>query len=318
MENSKFKKGIITGLFCAVFVGFEPIVANARPEILDAYFFAATTCLMQGFLFLPLALIERKRIKASLLTDPSKTEEKTRQLNGWKSNKLLLIYIGINFGIAQILFFLGYRLAGAINGSLAQKTTVIFALLFGYLINKEKITKMQVIFSFILLFGLILAITEGSFNLLQFNLGVIVLLITAALWYLAHALTKPVFDRKELTSILLVFLRNMLSGIFLFITYFLFFPIENIMLLFNPIHMLFIVAMGVVYGFALYFWYKSLADLGTSKASVIASPTPIITALLATMLLGEIFSIFHLIGMLIVIGAIVMIVRPQKKAKEKI
>ncbi len=315
MENEKYKKGIIAGIFCALFTGFEPIVANSRPEVLDAWFFAATTCLMQGFLFLPLMLIERKRIKMSIKDEPSIADEEMKRLHGWKNNKILLIYIGINFGISQILFFMGYRLAGAINGSLAQKTTVIFALLFGYLINKEKITKTQLLFSLVLLFGLVLAITQGSFDLLEFNLGVILLLITAALWYLAHALTKPAFDRKELTSIILVFLRNMLSGVLLIITYFIFFPVKNLYLLFNTVHIFFIVAMGVVYGFALYFWYKSLADIGTSKASVVASPTPIVTALLATMILGEIFTIFHLIGMLIVIGSIIMIVLPKNNIK---
>ena len=55
--------------------------------------------------------------------------------------------------------------------------------------------------SIVLFFGVFLAITQGSFNILEFNLGVMFLLITALLWMLAHAITKPILERKELTSI---------------------------------------------------------------------------------------------------------------------
>ena len=309
MLKENYKKGIFFGIFEITLVGLEPIIANSRPDVLDPYFFAATTCLVQAFLFLPLMLIERKKIKSSIEVNSTKPDENTNLLNGWKNNKLLFIYIGFNFGIAQILFFIGYSLAGAINGSITQKSIIIFALLFGFLINKEKISKTQVIFSFVLLFGLILAVTQGSFNLLEFNMGVLILIVMAILWMIAHALTKPIFDKKESTSIFVVFLRSTISGAALISTYFIFYPIENLQLLFNSENQLFILIMGCVYGFALFFWYKVLGYLGTSKGTAVTSPTPIITALFATIILGEVFTIFHLIGSAIVILSIIIIVK---------
>lgn len=304
--------GIIFGIACIFLVGLQPIIANSRPSSLDPFFFAATTCIVEAIIFFPLMIIERRKIKASNKIYNINSEILNSQLNGWKKNKILLIYVGINFGIAQVLFFLGYQIAGAINGSLTQKTTVIFALLFGYLINREKISKIQIIFSFILLFGLILAVTQGSFNLLEFNIGVLLIFITVILWMLAHSLTKPIFDRNEVTPTQIVFIRNFLSGLFLFTTYFVMFPLDNLNLLFDSVNQFFIIAMGVTYGLGLFCWYQVLKRLGTSKATAMTGGTPIITIIFATIILREIFTIFHIIGTLLVILSVLVIVKPRQ------
>ena len=295
-----------------ILVGLQPIIANSRPAELDSYIFAAMTCIIETILFFPILMIERRNFKISKENDPKKSIEIESLLNGWKKHKLFLVYLGINFGVAQILFFLSYQLAGAINGSLAQKTTVIFALLFGYIINKEPIKKSQVLFSLFLLSGLTLAITQGLFNLLEINLGVVLMLITAAIWMLGHAITKKVFDKNEATPIQLVFSRNVLSGIILFSTYFLLFPLENFNLLFKPLNIFYFLTMGAVYSIGLFCWYKVLTYLDVAKASVLGSPTPIITAFFA-IFLGEIFTGFHLIGLFIIIISIYFIVRNKKE-----
>ena len=312
MNNENYVKGIFFGILCIILVGMQPVIANARPLSLDPYFFAATTCIVEAIIFFPLMLIERKRIRLSHKKELITLEEISTLLNGWKNNKILLIYIGINFGIAQVLFFWGYQLAGAINGSLAQKTVVIFGLLFGYLINQEKVSYTQILFSLVLFFGLILAVTAGKFNLLEFNFGVLLIIITAILWMFAHSLTKPVFDRNETTPTQLVFIRNSLSGLFLITTYFIIFPIENLNLIFDSINISFIILMGVAYGLGLFCWYKVLAILGTSKGSAMTSGTPIITIIFAAIILNEVFTIFHIIGTLLVILSILMIVKPRK------
>ena len=317
MQDEKLKQGLFYGIIIVILVGIQPIIANTRPSELDSYIFAAMTCIVEALIFFPVMLIERRNFKSLKKGNPEEDIALDSRLHGWKRHKPLLLYIGINFAVAQILFFVGYELAGSINGALAQKTTVIFGLLFGYLINKEHVDKIQVLFSFILLSGLTLAITEGSFNLLEFNLGVLVLLITTTLWMLAHAFTKPILDKNESTSVQLVFIRNGISGIILFSSYFLFYfliqPVflpEKINLFSKPINILYFLAMGVVYGFDLFCWYKLLELIGVSKGSVIVSPTPIVTAFFA-IFIGEIFTIFHLVGLVIIIVSIYVIVRKK-------
>jgi len=76
--------------------------------------------------------------------------------------------------------------------------------------------------------------------------------------------------------------------------------------------------MGLVYSTGLYFWYKTLSYLDASKATIIVSPTPIITAIFSVFILGEIFTVFHLIGSSIVILSIVLIVREPKKIEKNV
>ncbi|MFX0073308.1 MAG: DMT family transporter [Candidatus Hermodarchaeota archaeon] len=317
MSDKKYVKGISFAIISLFLVSLQPIVAISRPDILDAYIFAAMTCIVETIIFFPLMLYERQKIKNKRELNPSKSDEIDLLLNGWKNNKKTLIYIGINFAIAQILFFIAYELAGAINGSLAQQTSIIFGLLFGFLINHEKISKTQIIFSFVLILGLTIAVTQCNFDLIDINLGVIILMITTMLWMIAHSITKPIFERKEITPIQFSFIRYVLSGVFLISTYFIFYPLTNINLLFDPINLLFFILIGVLYGFDVLFWYKSLENIEMSKVTVIVSPMPILTAFFAFILLGEIFTIYHLIGTLIIIGSIFMIVN-QKNQEDSI
>ena len=74
--------------------------------------------------------------------------------------------------------------------------------------------------------------------------------------------------------------------------------------------------MGCDWGFSLFFWYKTLSYIDIGKAGVINSLTPIITAFFSFLLLGELFTIFHLIGIVIVIISIYMIVREKKEPKK--
>jgi len=211
-------------------------------------------------------------------------------------------------------------LAGAINGSLTQKTSVFFGLIFGVLILKERISKLQIIFSIILFFGLFIAITQGSLTTsydVEVVIGVLLLLFITFLWMLGHTLTKSMFDRNEMTPTQMVFVRNIISGIILITIYLIFFPVENLSVFNDPINIFFFIAMGIVYGSGLFCWYKTLSYLDVSKATIIISPTPIVTSLFASFILGEVFTVFHLIGTLLVISSIIMIVRQKEIPKNK-
>jgi len=312
LENNNLKKGIIFGILGAFLIGLQPVVANARPMILNAFIFAAMTMIVEATLFLPLLIIERKKIRENYTNNSIDIEELNSLLNGYKRNKVILIFVGFSFGFGMFLFFLGYEIAGSINGSLAQKSALIFSLLFGFLILHEKITKKQILFSLLLFFGLLIAVTQGSFNLLEFNAGVLIIILLACLWVFTHTISKPILDRKEATAIQMVCIRNALGGLILIATYFLFFSTEYLFIFSDPMNYFWFITMGIVYGSGLFCWYKTLSYLDISKASILVSPTPIITAIFAVMLLGENFTLFQLIGTCIVMFSIYMIVREMK------
>lgn len=313
--NREYKRGLIYGIIGDIFVGFQPIIANSRPSSLDAHIFAAMTCLIEMLVFLPIVLFEIYKPFKKTNNEFTNQKNFTRVFKNWKKNFWLLIFIGLIFGLNQLLFFVGYGLAGAINGALTQKTTVFFGLIFGYLILKEKVNRIQIIFSITLFLGLIIAITQGSF--ISFNLnkmsGVLILLLITCLWMFGHTVTKPIFNREEATPIQMVFLRNLLSGIILFFTYLLLFPISNLNLLFVTMNQIYFVSMGLVYGFGLFCWYMTLSYLDVSKATMLFSPTPIVTAVFATFLLNEEFTIFHLVGTIIVVISLIVIINHKEQ-----
>ncbi|MFX1276492.1 MAG: DMT family transporter [Promethearchaeota archaeon] len=331
MNDEKNIKGLLFGVVAAILVGFQPIIVSgwkiainlsAYPEnyqIPALYLFSGMTCVFEALVFLPIMLIDRKRIKIDENRNIISNVTADSLLNGWKKNKIILLQVGLTFGIGQILFTSGYFFAGSINGSIAQKSTVIFSLLFGYLIMKERISYLQIIFSLILLFGLIFTVTQGSFNIIEFNIGVLLLLILAFFWMYSHALTKKyLLNPNNSTATQIVFIRNAISSAILVSTFLLFFFTSIPFLLREPINLLYYFLMGLVYGIGLFFWYKTLSYLDASKATILVSPTPIITALFSIFILGEIFTIFHLIGSLIVIFSIIIIVyEPKKKISNK-
>jgi drug/metabolite transporter (DMT)-like permease len=311
--DAKLKKGIIFGVIGNLFVGFQPIIVAFSPSSLDAFIFAAATCLIEAVLFFPIMLIEMKMNKSKSKNESFNSNKSF--LKAWKNHFWLFIVIGVIFGLNQALFIFGYRMTGSIIGSLLQKTTVFFGLIFGFLILKEKITRKQIIFSIILFIGLVIAITQCSFNINQFSInniiGIFILLFITCLWMYGHAITKPVFNNNEVTPIQMVFIRNILSGIMLISFYTVAFPLGNFSLLLDPINQFYYILFGLVYGCGLFCWYKTLSYLDVSKATIIFSPTPIITAIFATIMLGDNYTVFHMIGTFLVILSIYIIIRQK-------
>ncbi|MFW9949761.1 MAG: EamA family transporter, partial [Candidatus Thorarchaeota archaeon] len=163
-----------------------------------------------------------------------------------------------------------------------------------------------------LFFGLLLAITEGQFNLLSFNIGVLILLLAACLFVFEHTLIKSVFDKQELTPLQAVFIRNFFSGAVLISSYFLFFPIDNIRFLLDSKYYIFYILNALAYGLGLLFYYNTISNMQMGRAIILMSFSPIISAIFSIVLLNEVFSFYHLIGTSIVIFSIYMIIREKQ------
>lgn len=305
------KKGLLFGIITVFLVGLQPVIANSRPKIIDPFLFAAITALIEALIFLPFYYFERRRLSLNQETDKNKS-----LLNGWKKrdNIKLLVLIGLTFSFIPILLYIGYDLAGPTNSSIVLKCEIIFGLLFGFLILKEKVTKIQLIFCFVLFIGLIFALTQGFSNLVELNIGVLILFVSVALFTFIHSLTKLKFDKNELFPTQIVFVRNLMSGILLLTSYFIIFPLENINIVLN--NFIFFLVMGFDYGFSLYFWYKTLTYIQIGTATVINSLTPFSTAFFSFIILGGIFTIYHLSGIIIIIISIIVIVREKENIKQ--
>ena len=307
MSNYDLRKGVIYCSIGVFLIGLQPVIANSRPKTIDPFIFGGITAIIEALIFMPFYFLERKSIK--------KEKRANSLLHGWKKkrNIFLLLVIGIAFSAIPIMLYIGYGITGAINSSLALKSEIVMALLFGYLLLNEKISKIQVFFCFTLFFGLFLAITEGFKYVLGLDLGVLIILISVILFTFIHALTKISFDRDELFPSQVIFIRTSISGILITIIYIVIFPIENLKVIFYGNNFLFFLLMGIDYGFSLYMWYKALSYIEIGKVTIINSLTPIVSSFFSFLLLGENFTVFHLIGLSIIILSIIMIVKMKKE-----
>jgi drug/metabolite transporter (DMT)-like permease len=232
-------------------------------------------------------------------------------------NIKLLIGIGIVFSIVPVLLIVGYDLAGAVNSSLALKSEVIIALLSGYFfLNEKRISKIQIFFCIILILGLFIAITQGFLELFEIDLGVLIIVLAVIIFTITHAFTKSGFDRNEISPIQVVFLRNLLSGTIMLLTYFIFFPLEGLITVFSSGYLIYPFLMALDWSFSLLFWYRTLSYIPIGKAGVIMSLTPITSAVFSWAILGEMITYYHLIGIVIVTVSIYMIVREKNGKKE--
>lgn len=312
MLNKNYRKGLVFGIICIILTGLEPIIALSRPAEIDAMLFASMTCLIQALLFFPIMILERKKIKSEYEEGQYDLNIMKSLLYGYQKNKIIILGLGIIYAIALVLFFSAIGLAGAINASIATKTSIFFGLLFGFLFYREQISITQIIFSLVLFFGLLLVITQGSFNLLEFNIGVVIMIIAAALFMFSSTLTKLVMDRKEITPVFLVFVRNALGGLILIVIYTIIYHFENYSLILIPINIFFFFIMGAVYCTTLYFYYLTIKYIKLSTSTILLAPTPLVTSFFAMLIFGEQFTIFHLIGSIIIISSIIVVAKPKK------
>lgn len=304
MITRELKLGILFAILANIIGGFQPVWANLRPAELNAHLFSGMSSLFQAVIIIPMFLVDYFFIKRKRLAGPRVINPSHRLYFG-KSKWGLFLVVGSIFSVVLFLYYEGLYVAGSINGTLALKTTAVFALLFGFLLLKEKISLLQIVFAGLLFFGMTLAITQGDFTVLDLNSGVIIILVCAAIWTFGHACSRSYLASGITSSSELVLMRNIISAIILLVSYWIMCG-GQINLIFNSQYAVYYILMGLIYGTNLFCWYKMLEYLDISMASIFVTPQLIVTAYFGSILLGEAFTEYHLIGLMIIIVSIVV------------
>jgi len=314
-KNTKF--GIFFAILANITGGIQPVIANMRPSLIDSYLFAGMTALIQMLLFIPIYFFENLYRKRKVQTKNNLSDLNVSnkfKLYFGNSKWYLFVIIGLMFSFVMFLYYSGLRYAGSINGTLALKSTAFFGLLFGALLLKERVSKLQIIFSIFLFFGLVIAVTQGNFNLLELNLGVLMILLCAAIWMFGHSSSRPYLRNGITFSSELVLWRNIFTSIILIISYVLIFGIEKFIFLVSiPEHIYSYFVGGLIYGLNVFFWYQIIKYLKISIGTILITPQVIVTAFFGSIFLNEPFTIYHVIGLIIIISSIIVINYDSKK-----
>ena len=303
------KAGIIYAIVVLLGNGVQPIINNARPLSFDPLNFTWMLSLIECLCVLPFFLYEKvspRKTQISQCIDKHGTKK-----DAWK----LFLAVGGMFSIATILYTTGLSLAGSINGSIALKSSPIYAIFVGALYLKEKINKTQLTLTGIMLIGLYYQGTRGTWLLDEFNSGFLMLIITTLFWTIAHAITKPFLQSGTVSISEVIFYRTLIVLITVFSISIGYYGIDHIIASFiAPGHLLFAFYMGSTYFLMHACWYKSITSINLSLASALVIPSPAITTILAMIITQEPLHSYQIIGMAVMmIGLYALMINKMRQ-----
>lgn len=205
------------------------------------------------------------------------------------------------------LIYLAMQTTTAINAVLVNSCVPILIALASWLMYRELLTTRQILGVCVSLCGVLLIIAKGQLATLlhvDFNRGDIYVLIAAALWAFYSANLKRYPRDLHPFSYLSAIVIVGLIGLFPF--YLLeFFQGQRILLTTSSIVTIIYVAVFASV-LAFIFWNRAVRTIGANKAGPFVHLMPVFSTILAVIFLGEKLTAFHLQGMLLIFGGIIM------------
>jgi len=243
----------------------------------------------------------------------------------WKEKKLVppkqaivpLLLMGVT-GVAlfNIFQFLALELTTSTNAGLISTMNTISIALFSFVLLKEKITKWQLSVMVLSLFGVVLVLSKGDWQLLldfQLNTGDLWMLAAVCVWGLYSVCSKWAM---QTASPLMATLYAGVFGVLLLL------PFTSADFTFTNVNTSFILSMlytGIISTVVcMVFWNIGVQKLGATTSGIFLNFNPIFTALLAYLFIGENMSWLQGIGGLIVIMGCYLFTHFKTKAPQAI
>lgn len=281
------REGVILVVICIFIHGALPILGKYGVSLVHPLFFAAWTNLIAsaGLVF----LILFRRNPVHLLID--------------KKFLFSLVFIGF-FGttLSNILFFYGARLTSGINSAILLQIEPIYALLIGYLLLNERITIRQIISTFMIIFGTLLVVYQGTLTL---NWGDLLVLGAPLCFQIGHIFSKRLLSQNALSPLFIAAGRTLYGGIFLLIISQVASVHEFARLKDADIMGILIFYGIVIYALTYYIFYESIKRINLSKATAIISAYPAFSIILAWFILREVPDFYQIGGFATILLGIV-------------
>lgn len=224
-----------------------------------------------------------------------------------KKNLPYLIALGVTgFAIFNNLMYLALNYTTAINVAIEQSSMPLVVFLLNYLIFRTKVTLFQVVGFSITLIGVAVTVTRGKLGDLlgqSLNIGDILMLAAIGFYgvYSVFLRNKPEIHPFSLMTVLgtAAFFGTV--------------PLVSYEYVSGQIIWPDLQGWGIVVYAALFpslvsqiFWVMGLEKIGSNRGGVFINLVPVFGALLAILILGEEFRLYHAIGMALVLGGITL------------
>jgi drug/metabolite transporter (DMT)-like permease len=228
-------------------------------------------------------------------------QKKVRWENVRKYGKMyiLLGILGI-FGFNSF-FFLGMKYTSPLNGALIMATNPLLSTILAYFILKTPFTRRQLIGTIFALIGVILVITQGSWEVLttlSISIGDYLILLGNLCWSLYGVLGRKYLSHSssmETTT------YTMIVGSLCLIVLSIFFPSPH------PLSKITLAAWGAVLFMAIFtsvlgylWWNKGMETIGVGNTSLFFNLVPVVTMVIS-IITGTPVSISQILGTILVI-----------------
>jgi drug/metabolite transporter (DMT)-like permease len=209
--------------------------------------------------------------------------------------------------VAGVVFTYGMKYTTAIKTLFLLRLEPLFVVLAGYFLFRDKITKKQIFFIALLMFGAFLLSTAGDISVFRsYYLGDMLLIISTiifgASYYPAKKLSKkfdPIFATWVTSWVGLPFFIPLIA---------LLSPVGSLMISMQGL--LLMVAYTVfLYVFGIVLWYKTLESVKPWITSALLSLTPIVGSVFAYFWLGDTITTMQMVGAGIIFLSSVLISR---------
>ena len=309
MPRNNPKLGISLAFVCLTLLGVMPIIANSRPAGFDALSFALFLSLWQLLFSLPLVVREIGSSDKGIFRAELSPSLKRRTVT-------IILLTGAIFGLSTYVYVLAVEKAGAVSAAIAIQAYPLFAILWETLFLKRRKSRLELLFTLLLITALTYLATGGTWRVEGFSAWFLFALGIPFLWSVAHVIIKQVLDKTPITPAQVTFFRVLVSSIFLgLVMAALSGPGALIADLGNLAFQSFALVMGLVYYLELIFWFHAVRYIDVSTASSITVPWPALTMVLAVVFLGEAVEGHQVIAFLIVAGSLYGLLFAGAKAR---
>ena len=262
----------------------------------------------------PFTLNFYRWIFAWLILAPFTLKEVIDKKNYILKNIKLITILGItSVTIFNSIVYYSLNFTQVISGVLMISTIPVMIIFFCWLFRIEKTNVYQIFGVIFSLSGVVVIITRADLNILlnlNFNKGDIWMVVAMFSWAMYSALLrKKKFELSQLSLLQIIITAGL---IFLLPAYL----VELSLGYKTSINLPFILTLTYVVLFpglaSFIFWIKGISIIGSNRSGIFLHLMPIFSTIMAILIFGEKFMIFHSIGAVLIIAGIILSSRRQK------
>lgn len=219
-------------------------------------------------------------------------------VSAWKDILIMTLLIGIGF---YGLIFIGIEKTSASEAGIIMLMEIFFSLLLLHFLKKELLTKKVVCGAILMLAGAILVLYNGEFGV---NPGNLIILLATMIAPMGNYYSQQA--RAKVSSSFIMFVRSLISGIFLLAMAFAFGKTSPMGEVNNAL--IYLVINGIfLLGLTKIFWIEAIHRIPITKAISFSAMAPVFTIVFAYFLLNEVPTFLQICGFVpVVFGAMIL------------